>query len=138
MYLVVKNKTTYLTGSSDAFSFELHALDALEVDDVSQVHSRALQPPVRQKSWRATVDFFALGLLSRPLFVLSTCSGGVTNHHEPVLTSVGDDGLVGQGGVVRLSVNRGVREATLDGNTGRKLRGCPGPVLLAVPGVFAH
>ena len=47
----------------------------------------------REKRWWKS-KLLCLGLKSTPLFVFPTRSRGISNHHKPILTSVGDYRLV--------------------------------------------
>ena len=70
-------KDNYLTCGAQTFSFKLHAIDTLEVDDVTQIHPGAFQPPVGQPARRATIDFLAFRFHSTPLFVFAASSSGI-------------------------------------------------------------
>ena len=69
----------YLTGGAKTFSFELHAIDTLEINDIAQVHPGPFQPPVGQSARGTAIDFLALRLHAAPLFVFSASSGGISN-----------------------------------------------------------
>lgn len=128
----------YLTRRAHTAALEFHALDALEVDHVTQVHPGALQPTIWQESRRAAVDFLAFWLLAAPILVLSACPGSVSDHHESVFAIVGDDWLVGQCGVMGLAVVWGLGKAALNWNTSWQFWWSPSSVTLAVTRVLAH
>ena len=130
--------STHLTRGSKAGAFEDHRFAALEGNDRVQSHPRAFQPTVGQKPRLTAIDLFALGFGPAPPLVLAAGPRGVADHHEAVLAFVGDDRLVRHGGVHGLAVDGAVRDGALHGHAGGQFGRGPGPVALAIPGVFAH
>ena len=68
-----------MTGGAQTFAFKLHAIDTLEVDNVSQIHPGPFQPAVGQPARRATIDFLAFRFHSAPLFVFAASSSGIAD-----------------------------------------------------------
>ena len=76
-YEMPKVSNYYLTGGAQTFSFKLHAIDTLEINNIAQVHPGSFQPPVGQPARGTAIDFLALRLHTAPLFVFSASSGGI-------------------------------------------------------------